>query len=68
MSVQHFLTRAVQNVYPTPEKLADRMNSGPRLTVYAGIDPTGPTLHLGHVIWLRKLAELQEMGHRVITL
>lgn len=68
MSVQHFLTRAVQNVYPTPEKLADRMNSGPRLTVYAGIDPTGPTLHLGHVIWLRKLAELQEMGHRVIML
>ncbi len=68
MSVQHFLTRAVQNVYPTPEKLADRMVSGPRLTVYAGIDPTGPTLHLGHVIWLRKLAELQEMGHRVIML
>lgn len=66
--VQTFLTRAVQNVYPTPEKLAERMLSGPRLTVYAGIDPTGPTLHLGHVIWLRKLAELQEMGHRVIML
>lgn len=66
--VQRFLTRAVQNVYPTPEKLAERMVSGPRLTVYAGIDPTGPTIHLGHVIWLRKLAELQDMGHRVIML
>ncbi|MCC7357759.1 tyrosine--tRNA ligase [Candidatus Uhrbacteria bacterium] len=68
MNLQYFLTRAVQNVFPSPEKLADRMVSGPPLLVYAGIDPTGPTVHLGHVIWLRKLAMLQEMGYRVILL
>lgn len=66
--IQHFVTRAVENVYPTREKLAEKLSSGDRITVYAGIDPTGPTLHIGHVIWLRKLAELQKMGHRVIML
>ncbi len=66
--VEHFLTRSVENVFPTKEKLASYLASGKRITVYTGIDPTGPTLHLGHLIWLRKLAELQKMGHRVIML
>ncbi len=66
--IDSFLTRAVENVYPTREKLGELLVSGKRISVYSGIDPTGPTLHLGHVIWLRKLAQLQEMGHRVIML
>lgn len=36
--------------------------------MYTGVDPTGPTLHMGHLIWLKKLAELQKLGHRVIML
>jgi tyrosyl-tRNA synthetase len=39
-----------------------------KLTIYLGIDPTGPTLHLGHVIPLLKLRELQDLGHKVILL
>ncbi len=66
-AIEHFLTRAVENVYPKPEKLAELLASGKRITVYTGVDPTGP-MHLGHLIWLRKLAELQRMGHRVIML
>lgn len=67
-AISHFLTRAVENVYPKPEKLAELLASGKRITVYLGVDPTGPSLHLGHAIAMRKLAELQKMGHRVILL
>jgi len=67
-TIAHFLNRAVENVFPAKEKLAALLESGKRITVYTGIDPTGLTLHLGHLIWLRKLAELQKLGHRVILL
>ena len=36
--------------------------------MYLGIDPTGPTLHLGHAIPLKKLAEFQALGHDAILL
>lgn len=67
-AIAHFLTRSVENVFPTKEKLSALLESGKRITVYTGIDPTGPSLHLGHLIWLKKLAELQKLGHRVIML
>ena len=67
-AIAHFLTRAVENVYPTGEKLAELLMSGKRITAYLGVDPTGPSLHLGHAIAMRKLAELQKLGHRVILL
>ena len=67
VAIQRFLNRAVENAYPTKEKLGEVLRSK-QITAYVGIDPTGPTLHLGHVIWLRKLAELQKLGHRVIML
>jgi tyrosyl-tRNA synthetase len=66
--IAHVLDRARENVYPSREALESALTSGKRLRVYTGIDPTGPTLHLGHVIWLRKLAELQRLGHEVILL
>jgi len=67
-AIARFLTRAVENVYPTPEALGEVLASGKRLTVYLGIDPTGPSLHLGNAITIRKLAELQKLGHRIILL
>ncbi len=71
-AILHFLTRGVQAILPNEgaEKnaLQTKLASGDRLSVYCGIDPTGPSLHLGHLIWLRKLAELQALGHRVIML
>ena len=42
--------------------------SGKKLKVYLGIDPTGPTLHMGHAIPLKKLKQFQELGHQVILL
>jgi tyrosyl-tRNA synthetase len=33
-----------------------------------GFDPSKPDLHLGHVVGLRKLRQLQELGHHVILI
>ena len=55
-------------MFPSREWLSTRLKEGKRLSIYFGIDPTGPTLHLGHVIALRKLREFQDLGHQVILL
>lgn len=67
-AVRRFLTRAVENVYPSREALEKLLLSGKRITVYLGVDPTGPSLHLGHAIPMRKLAELQKLGHKTTLL
>jgi len=66
--IDWLLSHAVENVYPNREAVKERLLSGKQMTVYYGIDPTGPTLHLGHLITMRKLAELQQLGHKVILL
>ena len=38
------------------------------LRVKAGFDPTAPDLHLGHTVLIRKLRQLQDLGHTVIFL
>lgn len=67
-AIERFLSRSVEHIYPTPEKLGEVLKSGKRISVYLGIDPTGPSLHVGHAIAIRKLAELQVLGHHVILL
>ncbi len=66
--IKELLTKGVEKVYPQPEFLEKLLNNGKKLTVYLGIDPTGPELHLGHAIPLMKLRAFQELGHRVILL
>lgn len=66
--IQEFLTRGVENVYPSQQDFGRALRSGKQLTIYNGIDPTGPTLHIGHGVVLLKLRELQELGHKVILL
>ena len=66
--IEEVLTRGVERIFPNEEFLREQLESRKQLTIYLGIDPTGPTLHLGHVIPLRKLRQLQELGHRIILL
>ncbi|MEK7585673.1 MAG: tyrosine--tRNA ligase [Patescibacteria group bacterium] len=65
---EELLTRGISSIYPSKEFLASKLNSGEKLTIYLGIDPTGPTLHLGHAIPLLKLAQFQKQGHKIILL
>jgi tyrosyl-tRNA synthetase len=67
-NTNELLSRGIQNIYPTREFLENRLKKGEKLTIYLGIDPTGPTLHLGHAIPIKKLAEFQKMGHKIILL
>ncbi|SED90198.1 tyrosine--tRNA ligase [Ruania alba] len=47
--------------------LAEALSTGP-VTYYAGFDPTGPSLHHGHLVQLMLLRHLQNAGHRAIAL
>ena len=49
------------------EALTAEAQRGP-LTVYAGFDPTGPSLHAGHLVPLLALRRFQRAGHRPIVL
>ena len=66
--IDELLTRGVENIFPNREFLKSKMMLGEKVTLYLGIDPTGPTLHLGHVIPLLKLAKFQKLGHQIILL
>ncbi|MBZ9571741.1 tyrosine--tRNA ligase [Patescibacteria group bacterium] len=65
--VKEVLTRGVEKVLPSREKLA-RLMKKRKIRLYLGIDPTAPELHLGHAIPLRKLQQFQKLGHEVILL
>src|SRR6056297_80081 len=66
--IKDLLTRGVENIYPDRDFLEKRLKSGEQLSLYLGIDPTGPDLHLGHAISLMKLRQFQDLGHKVILL
>jgi tyrosyl-tRNA synthetase len=66
--IDWLLNHAVENVYPSKAEVKKLLESGKQLKIYYGVDPTGPTLHLGHLITMKKLAELQQLGHKVILL
>jgi tyrosyl-tRNA synthetase len=66
--IQILLSRGVDKVYPSKEELEKVLRSGKKLTLYEGFDPTGVQMHIGHMIGLRKLAQWQKLGHKVIFL
>ena len=49
------------------DSLNDHLNSAARV-VYAGFDPTAPSLHIGNLVPLLALKRFQEHGHRPIAL
>lgn len=52
-----------------PEKdLIKKLESGKKLKIKFGADPTAPDLHLGHAVVLSKLRQFQDMGHDVTFL
>lgn len=66
--IEAFLSRGVENIYPSREFLEKKLKSGEQISMYLGIDPTSPSLHLGHAIVLKKLGEFQNLGHKIILL
>ncbi len=44
------------------------LQSGRPLRLKMGFDPSRPDIHLGHTVGLRKLRQLQDLGHQVILI
>jgi tyrosyl-tRNA synthetase len=61
------LTRNAVDVLPAG-MLQEQLESGRKLRVKLGIDPTTPDIHLGHTVVLEKLREFQEEGHQVVLI
>jgi tyrosyl-tRNA synthetase len=55
------------DLIPEDELLA-KLRSGRSLRVKYGVDPTGPDLHIGHVVPLRKLRLFQDLGHLAVLI
>ncbi len=65
MKNENLLRRNVVSIYPSEEDL-ERKISREKIKLYLGIDPSNALIHLGNGVALRKLAEFQELGHKVI--
>lgn len=45
------------------EKIKRSLATGKPLSIKLGLDPTAPDIHLGHTVVLRKIKQLQDLGH-----
>ena len=61
------LERGVAEVIVESE-LVELLEGDQPLRLKMGFDPSAPDLHLGHAVGLRKLRQLQELGHKVIVI
>jgi len=50
-----------------PEKLQALLQAGP-VTYYVGIDPTADSLHVGHLMAIMGMVQMQRYGHRPIVI
>lgn len=50
------------------DKLKKFNDAGKPLIVKLGLDPSAPDIHLGHTVVLRKMKQLQDLGHKIIII
>ena len=65
--IDEILTRGAEDIF-VKEHLKEELLSGKQLRIKLGIDPTGPAIHLGRAIPLRKLKAFQDLGHKVVLI
>lgn len=61
------LKRGVSEII-VEEEFLERLNTGKPLRLKMGFDPSAPDIHVGHAVGLRKLRQLQEIGHKVVLI
>ncbi|MGC8827900.1 MAG: tyrosine--tRNA ligase, partial [Anaerolineae bacterium] len=67
MDLEEILTRGVAEII-TKEELLAKLRSGRTLRLKMGFDPSKPNLHIGHYVGLRKIRQLQDLGHTVVLI
>ncbi|MGM9535432.1 MAG: tyrosine--tRNA ligase [Intestinibacter sp.] len=50
------------------KKLEKSIAENKPLKIKLGLDPSAPDIHLGHTVVLRKLKQLQDLGHEIIII
>lgn len=66
-AIDDLLTRGVEEIF-VKEHLSEALKSGRKLRIKLGIDPTGPKIHVGRAIPLRKLKAFQDLGHHIVLI
>ena len=66
-TVEKITRRGVSEIISL-EEFSRLLQGGTPLRLKMGFDPSRPDIHLGHVVGLRKLRQLQELGHQVILI
>jgi tyrosyl-tRNA synthetase len=65
--LQKILKRGVDRIIVESEFRA-RLEEGKPLRLKMGFDPSSTDIHVGHAVGLRKLRQLQDMGHKVVLI
>lgn len=65
--LDELFTRRVDSIIGENE-LRQALQSGKKLRIKHGVDPTTPDLHLGYSVVYHKLREFQNLGHTVVFL
>jgi len=65
--MSRLLRRGVAEII-VEDEIIELLRSGKKLRLKEGFDPSFPDIHLGHMVALRKLRQLQELGHQVILI
>ncbi len=50
------------------QKLVRAKQENRPLTIKLGLDPSAPDIHLGHAVVLRKIKQLQDLGHHAVII
>ena len=66
-NIDHLLQRGVAEVIVESE-LRQMLESGRKLRLKEGFDPSAPDIHIGYMATLRKLRQFQELGHQVVLI
>ncbi|MDP6422528.1 MAG: tyrosine--tRNA ligase, partial [SAR202 cluster bacterium] len=61
------MKRGVANII-VEDEFRQRLEEGKPLRLKMGFDPSAPDIHLGHAVGLRKLRQLQDLGHKVVII
>jgi tyrosyl-tRNA synthetase len=49
-------------------KLAESIRNNRPLVIKLGLDPSAPDIHLGHAVVLRKIKQMQDLGHEAVII
>jgi tyrosyl-tRNA synthetase len=66
-NLDYLLRRGVAEII-VEQELVELLQSGKKLRLKEGFDPSFPDIHLGHTVALRKLRQFQELGHQIVLI